>query len=146
MKEIIKLEDIGGNNMNKYKEIINLPHHISKKHPQMSLESRAAQFAPFAALAGYSEAINETARITSKKIKLSEQEKEIIDRHLRSINKKLPVKPEVIITYFIKDKNKVGGFYITKTGIVTKIDLYLKCIYISKLKIYFDDILEIHLK
>ena len=132
--------------MNKYKEIINLPRHISKNHPQMSLEARAAQFAPFAALTGYSEKINETARLTSKKIKLSEQEKEIIDRSLHLINKKLKEKPEVIITYFIKDKNKVGGSYITKTGIVTKIDLYLKCIYLSKLKIYFDDILDINLK
>lgn len=45
---------------NKYKDIINLPHHVSKKHPQMSMESRAAQFAPFAALTGYEEAIEET--------------------------------------------------------------------------------------
>ena len=132
--------------MNKYKDIINLPHHISKNHPQMSLEARAAQFTPFAALTGYSEKINETARITSKKINLSEQEKEIIDRRLHLINKKLPEKPEVIVTYFIKDKNKEGGSYITKTGIVTKIDLYSKCIYLSKLKIHFDDILDIHLK
>ena len=132
--------------MNKYKDIIDLPHHISKNHPQMSLEARAAQFAPFAALTGYSERINEAARITCKKIKLSEQEKEIIDRRLHLINKKLKEKPEVIITYFIKDKNKAGGSYITKTGIVTKIDLYLKCIYISKLKICFDDILDINLK
>ena len=132
--------------MNKYKDIINMPHHISKNHPQMSLEARAAQFAPFAALTGYSEKINETTRITYKKIKLSEQEQEVIDRRLHLINKKLKEKPEVIVTYFIKDKNKVGGAYITKTGIVTKIDLYLKCIYLSKLKIYFEDILDIHLK
>ena len=39
--------------MGKYDDIINLPHHVSKNHPQMSLENRAAQFAPFAALVGY---------------------------------------------------------------------------------------------
>ena len=38
------------NYKDKYEEIINLPHHVSKKHPQMSLQERAAQFAPFAAL------------------------------------------------------------------------------------------------
>lgn len=48
--------------MNNYDDIINLPHHISKKHKQMSIESRAAQFAPFAALTGYSDAIEETIK------------------------------------------------------------------------------------
>ena len=43
----------------KYVDIINLPHHVSKKHPKMSLEARAAQFAPFAALTGYEKAIKE---------------------------------------------------------------------------------------
>ena len=49
------------NNTNKYDDIINLPRHISKKHPQMTIESRAAQFAPFAALTGHADAIRETA-------------------------------------------------------------------------------------
>lgn len=52
---------------NKYDDIINLPRHVSTKHPQMSLEARSAQFAPFAALTGYDEMIQETVRITSEK-------------------------------------------------------------------------------
>ena len=40
-----------------YDDIINLPHHVSKRHPQMSMWNRAAQFAPFAALTGYDDAI-----------------------------------------------------------------------------------------
>lgn len=48
--------------MQGYEDIINLPHHVSKKHPQMSMSQRAAQFAPFAALAGHDKAIEETAR------------------------------------------------------------------------------------
>ena len=51
-----------------YQDIINLPHHISKKHPQMSISDRAAQFAPFAALTGYQDAIIETGRLVDKKI------------------------------------------------------------------------------
>lgn len=48
--------------MNKYDDIIDLPHHVSGKRPRMSMENRAAQFAPFAALNGHDEAIAETAR------------------------------------------------------------------------------------
>ncbi len=40
-----------------YSTIINLPHYISVKHPQMSMQNRAAQFAPFSALSGYEEAV-----------------------------------------------------------------------------------------
>ena len=43
-------------------DIINLPHHVSKRHPQMSMWNRAAQFAPFAALTGYDDAIKDTAQ------------------------------------------------------------------------------------
>ena len=45
-----------------YSDIIDLPHHVSKKHPQMSMYQRAAQFAPFAALVGHDKAIKETAK------------------------------------------------------------------------------------
>ncbi|MBQ7527434.1 MAG: hypothetical protein IJT11_06895 [Bacteroidaceae bacterium] len=47
--------------MGAYDEIINLPHYVSKKHPQMPMQQRAAQFAPFAALTGHESAIEETA-------------------------------------------------------------------------------------
>ena len=52
----------------KYKDIINLPHHVSTRHPQMSKYARAAQFAPFAALNGYGYAISETAHNESETI------------------------------------------------------------------------------
>jgi len=48
--------------MGEYDDIINLPRHVSKKHPQMTMWKRAAQFAPFAAVKGYEEAIRETVR------------------------------------------------------------------------------------
>ena len=54
--------------MGNYDDIINLPHHISKTHPRLSIEQRAAQFAPFAALTGYDEQIKETARLTENRI------------------------------------------------------------------------------
>ena len=60
--------------MDKYNDIINLPHQESKKHPRMSLNSRAAQFAPFAALTGYGDAIEETVRITEESFEKNENE------------------------------------------------------------------------
>ena len=52
--------------MDNYDDIINLPHHVSKQHPQMSMWNRAAQFAPFAALTGYEESIKESAQENEK--------------------------------------------------------------------------------
>ena len=52
--------------MEDYSDIINMPHHVSKRHPQMSMMQRAAQFAPFAALTGYSEAIKEAEKENEK--------------------------------------------------------------------------------
>ena len=54
------------NDMQKYEDIIDLPHHVSSVHPQMSLYARAAQFSPFAALTGYEEAVKEAARQAEK--------------------------------------------------------------------------------
>ena len=56
--------------MENYEDIINLPHHVSSKHPQLSMEQRAAQFAPFAALSGYEDAINETVRLSEESVEL----------------------------------------------------------------------------
>ena len=46
----------------KYKDMLHLPHPVSATHPRMALQDRAAQFSPFAALAGYDDALRETAR------------------------------------------------------------------------------------
>lgn len=52
-----------------YEDIINMPHHVSKNHPQMSLMQRAAQFAPFAALSGYEEAIRKAQQEMEEKVR-----------------------------------------------------------------------------
>ena len=61
--------------MQNYDDIINIPHHVSDKHPQMSMWNRAAQFAPFAALTGYDSAISETAK--ESEISYNREESEI---------------------------------------------------------------------
>ena len=113
---------------NKYDDIINLPHHISNKHPQMTLEARAAQFAPFAALTGYDDAVKETARLTNERIELDEETKSILDNKIQIIKEHISTRPEISFTYFIPDLKKDGGKYVTVTGIVRKIDEYRQVI------------------
>lgn len=127
-----------------YDDIINLPHHVSKKHPQMSLYARSAQFAPFAALTGYEDAIKETARETADRIDIDEEFKNILDSKLQIILENIIKKPEITITYFIKDKNKQGGSYSTITGFVKKIDYDTQIIYfIDGKQIPINDIIDI---
>ena len=77
--------------MKKYEDIIGLSRPVSKKHPPMSRENRAAQFAPFAALTGFEGAIKETARVTGEKIELDETQKTFWMKNLRyCCAKKLP--------------------------------------------------------
>lgn len=114
-----------------YEDIINLPHHVSKKHPQMSLYARSAQFAPFAALTGYEDAVKETARHTNERIEIDEELKSILDSRLQIIIEQINTKPEVSFTYFIPDIKKEGGEYVTITGIVKKIDLYNQIIHLA---------------
>ena len=108
----------------KYDDIINLPHHVSKKHPQMSLHDRAAQFSPFAALTGHKAAINETARLTDEKQILSEDVIAKLNEQLNLIKENIGTNQTVTITYFVHDDKKSGGAYISHTGVVKKIDEY----------------------
>lgn len=101
-----------------YDDIIHLPHHVSKRHPQMSLYNRAAQFAPFAALTGYEEAIIETARLTAPKVDMMEDNQQLLDRKLALLSRSLREQPTVSITYFQPDKKKTGGQYLTITGVI----------------------------
>lgn len=107
--------------MSKYDEIINMPHHVSEIHKPMSLENRAAQFAPFAALTGHDAAIAETARLTTEKIELSEDEAMQLNRRLENILS-FEESPEITITHFVPDKLKQGGHYEQTKGHIRKID------------------------
>ena len=113
--------------MDKYEDIINLPHHESKNHKRMSMSVRAAIFSPFSALTGYEDAVKETARIVDKKIILGEDVKNKINIELQKILKNIKDKPQVTITYFVKDKNKNGGKYITATKNTEKTNTRCNC-------------------
>ena len=108
--------------MGKYDDIINLPHHESTKHPKMPALNRAAQFLPFAALAGHDAAVRETARLTDNKMELDEIRKEELNEHLQLIRTQLMQKSQVSITYFVPDTKKEGVAYFTITGTIRKIE------------------------
>ena len=107
---------------NRYDEIINLPHHVSKTRPQMPMSDRAAQFAPFAALTGYDSAIKETGRLTNERIELDEEALTALDMKYQLLMDAFDDAPEVTIIYFQPDERKAGGQYVSATGMVKKVD------------------------
>lgn len=107
-----------------YEDIVNLPPHISKKHPQPTMMERAARFAPFAAITGYEEMVLEEARVTEERIDLDEGTLALLNEKLNMIQEFLDEEPEVKITYFEPDTKKSGGAYVSVTGIVKRIDEY----------------------
>lgn len=130
-----------------YEDIINLPHHISKKHRPMPREARAAQFAPFAALTGYESDVNEAARYTGKRRELGEYETERLNHRINEIRDGIHGNTEVIITYFKPDEKKAGGEYLNIGGRVRKIDDYGRTLTLtSGALIPLDDISEIVFK
>ena len=107
--------------MNRYDDIINLPHHISPTRQRMSMHDRAAQFAPFAALVGYDDAVAETARLTETRPELDEQEQRAINERFAYIADHIHEQPEVRIKYFVPDEHKSGGAIVEASGKVKKI-------------------------
>lgn len=92
--------------------------------PPMPRRDRAAQFAPFAALTGYDDAVNETARLTDSRRELTEDEINELNARLNEIKDCLPDRPEVELTYFKPDPRRSGGKYVDKRGAVRILDSY----------------------
>ena len=107
-----------------YEDIVNLPRHISKVHPQATMADRAARFSPFAAISGYEDMVKEAARVTEERIDITDATKELLNEKLNMIIEFLDEEPEVTITYFEPDKKKDGGAYVSKSGIVIKVREY----------------------
>lgn len=103
--------------MRDYQDMLDMPHHVSRRHPQMPLSARAAQFSPFAALTGYEDVIAETGRHTDSRIYLSEEEKLSIDEVVRSA-----VGSMISLVCFVPDERKEGGSYEKAEGMLRRID------------------------
>ena len=133
----------------KYADIIDLPHHQSATRPHMSVEDRAAQFSPFAALTGYEDAVEETARLTDERIELDEYRKDALNRQLNRLKEQLQTfgvsgMHRVSVTYFVPDERKTGGAYVTVVGVPKKIREYERLIVMADgTEISIGEIIEI---
>lgn len=110
--------------MGKYDDIINLPHHVSAARPHMSMHDRAAQFSPFSALVGYDDCVSETARLTDRKSENTEEEIADLNLKIQILKEYADTNPFLFIEYFVPDKKKSGGAYVTVSGNFRRIDEY----------------------
>ena len=131
--------------MGEYDDIIDLERPVSKTHPPMPYEMRAAQFSPFAALTTLSGAVSETARTTEEKAEIGDESKAELDAAIKNLMERVKERPEVTVTYFIADMKKNGGMYIAEKVKVKRVDTYNRLIITEERKIPFGDIREIEL-
>ncbi len=115
----------------KYADILRLPHHVSPTRRRMTMAERAAQFSPFAALAGYGEAVRETGRAVGQRAELSEDERAVLDQKQQVILWALEQgeQPEVTVTYFRPDGKKDGGEYLRHSGNIKKVHVAKKVLF-----------------
>ena len=110
----------------------------------MSNYQRAAQFSPFAALTGYDAAIDETARLTDKKLDLSDEQADHLNAQILRIIENITEKPQVEIIYFVPDNHKSGGEYVTVTGSVRRVDDHNReIVFVDGMSVGIDDVWNI---
>lgn len=133
--------------MGDYDDIINLPHYEPKRHPRMSMMARAAQFAPFAAVAGHDAAIREEGRVTDEWTDIGESESKELDCKMALLIARQAENPMVTIEYFLPDSRKSGGTFQTTSGNVRRIDDYERIIELAdgrKIPVALIKDIEIH--
>ena len=131
--------------MNNYDDIIDFCYTGAERHARMPRESRAAQFAPFAAMVGHDAAIAEVERLTEKRVSLDEEAIRELDGKLQYLNSVIESQPEVSLTYFKPDPRKEGGAYLTVTGVIERIDTHEKVLLLSSgITIPIDEIVDIN--
>lgn len=127
-----------------YSDIIGLPHHTSPKHRRMPPEARAAQFAPFAALTGFSDAIEETGRLTDPRGEPTEYSSFLLDQKQRQLLEMESAHPGVTVVYFVPDCKKSGGRYASVSGTLKRVDLYERAVHFTDgTVISMEDIVDI---
>ena len=128
----------------KYEDMLYMNPPVSKTHRKMSIQDRAAQFMPFAALTGYEDLIRESSRITQRRIELSETEIEELKHKLEFLHVHEKENPLIKVMYFLQDLKKNGGSYQTVEKQLHRIDdIEKKVIFKDRTTIQFDDIISV---
>lgn len=126
-------------------ELLEMERPVSARHAPMRRCDRAAQFAPFAALSGFDETVQEVGRLTQARIELAENEREALNDALVRLAARLPEQPEVRLTYFQPDAKKSGGTYRTILTRVRRLDANAQVLVLTDgTRIPFDALLSIH--
>ena len=108
--------------MSRYDDMLDLPRPAMPRAKPLTGAERAAQFSPFAALAGYEAAIREAARLTEPAVELAEDAAAALDKKLRLLARQLPCRPQVTVTWFEPDARKEGGALRVFTGRLRRVD------------------------
>lgn len=125
-------------------ELLEMERPVSVRHAPMRRCDRAAQFAPFAALSGFDETVQEAGRLTQAQIELAENEHEALNDALVRLAARLPEQPEVRLTYFQPDAKKSGGTYRTILTRVRRLDANAQVLVLTDgTRIPFDALLSI---
>ena len=125
-------------------ELLEMERPVSARHAPMRRCDRAAQFAPFAALSGFDETVQEAGRLTQAQIELAENEREALNDALVRLAARPPEQPEVRLTYFQPDAKKSGGTYRTILTRVRRLDANAQVLVLTDgTRIPFDALLSI---
>ncbi len=134
------------NNKNNYDDIIELSRPEPYFHQPMSRHSRAAQFAPFAALTGFDSFTDEAARLTEKKPELTESMQDELNRKMQYLSDHIAEKPGLNVMYFIPDPYKEGGSFAVYSGNLRRIDeLEGRLIFTDRTELLLDNIIKIEI-
>lgn len=137
-----------GKLIERYSDIIDLPHHQSSHRPHMTIHNRAAQFAPFAALTGYATLVRNTSDILllDKLIDLADDWKTILDHNLQAILENPTSNQRVRITHFDEQATELGGAYVEYEGNIKKLKEFpSKIVFLDGTEINIENIIDMQI-
>lgn len=110
--------------------------------PRMPRLNRAKLFAPYDALKPFEATVHAKDSVFVHRIELSDYAQECLDRRLQQLKRG----DLITVTWFQRadpDSDLDRGQYVSNTGSLTRIDKICRVIFLGKLSIQFQDILNL---